>query len=186
MLLQGPTGSSIIAGTSAYVNPNDIICYADDSSTGMYYCQSYTEAINQLDDGQRTDYSTSCDSMKKAYIDLSNNLTTLLSAKTTAQNASAQMAAIEITLQSVIGQMCGTGSGSGSSSTTCNSLRTQLASLNSNINSGSGAISGVLSPISVATSSRDNLIKLLRGMKCCPAGETGYPWCDNLIQMSIN
>jgi hypothetical protein len=47
----------------------------------------------------------------------------------------------------------------------------------SNINSGSGTVSGVLSPISVATSSRDNLIGLLRAMKCCPAGETAYPWC---------
>ena len=179
MLLEGPTGSSITAGTASYVNPNDIICYADDSSTGMYYCQTYTDAMNQAADTQRTDFSTSCDSMTKAYIDLSNNLTTLMSAKMTAQNASLQVAAMVTTLQSVIQQMCGTGSGSssGSSSATCNALRTQLAALNSNINSGSGTLSGVLTPIGVATSSRDKLITLLRDMKCCPVGETSYPWC---------
>jgi hypothetical protein len=176
MLLQGPSGSSVITGTSAYVNPNDIVCYADDSSTGMYYCQSVSDAINQVDDTGRTDYSTSCDSMTKAYFDLSNNLTTLLSAKTTARNASAQTAAIQITLQTVVDQLCGAGSSSGSSPT-CSSLRTQLAALSSNINSGSGAISGILSPITVATSSRDNLVTLLRAMKCCPAGENLYPWC---------
>lgn len=179
MLLEGPTGSSITAGTASYVNPNDIICYADDSSTGMYYCQTYTDAMNQAADTQRTDFSTSCDSMTKAYFDLSNNLTNLMSAKITAQNSSLQVAAMVTTLQSVIQQLCGTGSGSssGSSSATCNSLRTQLAALNSNINSGSGTLSGVLTPIGVATSSRDKLITVLRDMKCCPVEETSYPWC---------
>jgi len=179
MLLLGPSGSSIVAGTSSYVDKNDIICYADDSSTGMYYCQNYIDAMNQADDSERADFSSSCDLMTKAYLDLSNNLTSILSAQTTTQNASLQVAAIETTLKSIIEKMCGTsGSGSGSgSSTTCNSLRTQLAALNSNINSGSGAISGVLTPVGVATSSRDILIKLLRNMKCCPVGGTPYPWC---------
>jgi hypothetical protein len=173
-LLQGPPG---VVG-SAYVNPNDIVCYADDVSSGMYYCQTVTEARNEVPNTERVDYSTSCDSMTKAYLDLNDNLTTLLSAQTTAQTASAQTAAIQITLQGIIQQLCGASGSSGSSSLSmCNTLRTQLAALSSNINSGSGAISGVLSPISVATSSRDNLITLLHTMKCCPAGQTQYPWC---------
>ena len=179
VLLQGPTGSSIVAGTSTYVNKNDIVCYADDSSTGMYYCQTVADAINEVDDTGRTDYSATCDTMTKAYFDLSNNLTTLMSAQTTAQNSSIQVAAIQTTLESIIQRMCGSGSGSGSgsSSPTCSSLRTQLAALNSNINSGSGNLSGVLTPIGVATASRDKLITLLRDIKCCPPGQTDYPWC---------
>jgi hypothetical protein len=179
MLLEGPTGSSIISGTNAYVNKNDIVCYADDSSTGMYYCQTVFDAINNPDYTKIDNHSTTCDSMTKAYFDLSNNLTSLLSAQTTANSASVQMMGIKMTLESTIGKMCGTGSGSGSgsSSGTCNTLRTLLNSLHSNINSGSGAISGVLSPINVAIASRDNLIGLLRNAKCCSNIDDGYPWC---------
>jgi len=178
MLLEGPSETSIVGGTMAYVKKNDIICYADDASTGMYYCQSYSDAINQVESTQRTDFSKSCDSMTKAYMDLSDNLTSLLSATTTAQNASVQVAAMQMVLESVIDKMCGSSGSSGSSrSATCNSLRTQLMALKSNINSGSGAVQGVLSPINIATSSRDKLIRLLRDMKCCPVGDTGYPWC---------
>ena len=172
LLLEGPPAA--VSGTSTYVNPNDIVCYADDSSTGMYYCQSVSEAKNEVADTGRTDFSTSCDSMTKAYLDLSNNLTTLLSARTTAHTASAQTAAIEITLKSVVEKLCDS---SQSGTPLCNTLRTQLAALSSNINSGSGGISGILSPIAVGASSRDNLITLLRDMKCCPVGETQYPWC---------
>lgn len=189
MLLEGPTGSSIIRGTSSYVNKNDVVCYADDASTGMYYCQTVYDAINNPDNTKIENHSTTCDSMTKAYFDLSNNLTSLISARTTANNASAQMMAIKGTLEKTIGKMCGTGSGSGSgsrsvsasasasSSGTCNTLRTLLNSLNSNINSGSGAISGVLSPINVAIASRDNLVRLLQNAKCCSNVDDGYPWC---------
>lgn len=179
MLLEGPSETSIVGGTLAYVNKNDIICYADDASTGMYYCQTYSDAINQVEDTQRTDFSKSCDSMTKAYMDLSDNLTSLLSASTTAQNAAVQVAAMQTVLESVIDKMCGSSGSSGSStSATCSALRTQLMALKSNINSGSGAVQGVLSPINIATSSRDKLIRLLRDMKCCPVGDTGYPWCE--------
>jgi hypothetical protein len=179
MLLEGPTGSSIISGTNSYVNKNDIVCYADDSSTGMYYCETVFDAINNPDYTKIDNHSTTCDSMTKAYFDLSNNLTSLLSAQTTANSASAQMMAIKTTLETTIGKMCGTGSGSGSgsSSGTCNTLRTLLNALHSNINSGSGAISGVLSPINVAIASRDNLIGLLQNAKCCSNIDDGYPWC---------
>jgi len=170
-LLQGPSTLG-----SAYVNPKDIVCYADDSSSGMYYCQTVTEARNEIANTGGATHSVSCDSMTRAYLDLSNNLTTLLSAQSSARNASAQSAAIQITLKGVVEQLCGS-SGSSGSSSLCNTLRTQLASLSSNINSGSGALSGVLSPIAVAASSRDNLVTLLRDMKCCPAGQTQYPWC---------
>ena len=184
-LVQGPSDKSV---ASSYVNPNDIICYADDSSTGMYYCQSVYDAINQTEDSQRTSFSTTCDTLTKSYFDLSNNLTILMSANNSAQKSAMQTAGIEMTLRSVIEKMCGSASGSGSGSgsrstpygspATCNALRTQLSALHSNINSGSGTTSGILTPIAIARSSRDKLISLLRDIKCCPPDETSYPWCD--------
>jgi hypothetical protein len=211
-LLEGPSDKSV---ATSYVNANDTICYADDASTGMYYCQSVDEVMNQEEETVRSNYSTSCDTLTKSYFDLSNNLTVLMSAKSTAQKSAMQTAGIEMTLRSVIEKMCGpsyvpafssgsgsgsrsgSGSGSGSGSrsgsgsgsrlasgaapygspATCSALRTQLMALHSNINSGTGVSSGVLTPISIATSSRDKLVSLLRDIKCCPAGETSYPWC---------
>ena len=175
-LLLGPSGSGTIAGTSSYINKNDIICVADDASTGMYYCTSVSDALNNVSDTQRDDYSTSCDTLLKSYLDLSNNLTSILKVKATADNASSQLTTMESTIRTIITTMCNSGGSNKASTTACSNLQTQLSSLQMALNSGSSG-SGVASPINVAVSSRDNLIILLRQLKCCSAGET-YPWCD--------
>ena len=183
-LIKGPydenaTSGSLVKGISTYINENDVVCYADDASTGMYYCQSIADAVAKTPNTERTDYSATCNSLVNAYTDLSNNLTSISSRTNLAQNAQIQVASIQATLQKVVNNMCGTGSSSssGSTSATCNALRIQLGALNSNINAGSGVVSGILSPVTVALSSRDKLVVLLREMKCCTPGNTEDPWC---------
>lgn len=159
-LLDGPEG-----GGSVYLGPDDTVCTADDPTTGMYFCQSVDDARNGVEGAERTDYKTTCDNLTKAYIDLSNNLTIILSAQTTATNSSAQIAAIEITLRSVIQEMCGS-TGSGGSS--CTNLWTYLNALGTNIGSGTGAVSGILNPIQVAVQSQTKLKAMLVDSKCPP------------------
>lgn len=183
-LIEGPsdknaTSGSLIKGASTYINESDVVCYADDASTGMYYCQSIADAIAKTPSTNREDYSATCNALIYAYSDLSNNLTAISSRTNLAQNAQIQVAAIQATLQKVVQNICGSGTSgtSGSVSSTCNALRIQLGALNSNINAGSGILSGILSPVTVALSSRDKLVNLLRDMKCCKPGSTKDPWC---------
>jgi len=163
------------SGTTFYVNQEDIVCMADDASTGMYYCQSVDEAVTQKQGTQRDDNTAVCNNLTAAYYDLSNNLDVLSSAKTNAQNASVQMINIQMTLQSVYNSICSRsgsgsgsrfGSGSGSSSVMCTNLQSQLNALTVNMNAGSGATSGILAPIQIAMASRDNLVAQMTKFQC--------------------
>jgi len=159
-LLKGPDPGPTV---QTYVGPNDMICTTDDPTVGLYYCQSMEDTINQVTDTQPENYKITCDNLTKAYLDLSNNLTILMEAKTTATTSSVQVAAIEVTLRSVIGQMCGS---TGSRGSSCTSLWTYLNALNTNIGSGTGGVSGILDPINVAVSSQNSLRAMLTDMKC--------------------
>jgi hypothetical protein len=160
---KGSTVDTYVGTTQTYVGPNDMVCTTDDPNIGMYYCQSVDDHANAVPDTQPENYKITCDNLTKAYLDLSNNLTILMEAKTTATDTSAHTAAIEATLRSVIGQMCGS-TGSGGSS--CTSLWTYLNALNTNIGSGTGGVSGILNPINVAVSSQNSLRAMLTDMKC--------------------
>jgi hypothetical protein len=156
------SGSSS-TGETSYVNQNDIVCAADDPTTGMYYCQSVSDAINQVPSYERTHIQATCNNLVKAYYDLSNNLDILASASTSANNASQKVAAIQMTLQSIRDSQC---RGTSGSSTLCNSLNTQINALSTNINSGSGAIANVSTPIQIAVASRENLIAKMNQFQC--------------------
>jgi hypothetical protein len=148
---------------SSYVASKDIVCVADDPTTGMYYCQTAEEAKAQVYDTQREDYSDTCDKLAKAFYDLSNNLAILSSAKISAQNASAQVANIYITLKGVYDSVC---PASRASTSYCTTLQSQLNALQQNMNAGSGARAGVLTPINAAIQSRDNLIAQMDKFQC--------------------
>jgi hypothetical protein len=174
-LLAGTTlsGSAATTGgsTAAYTGPDDVVCSADDPTTGMYYCQSVSDIINEVPDTARDSFSATCDRLVKAYYDLSNNLNILSGAKVTAQNAAAQVANIQITLQGVYNSMCANSSGSsgssGSSNTAmCRNMQTQLAALAQNINTGGSRTSAILNPIEIAVASRDNLVTQMNNFQC--------------------
>ena len=167
--------TALVSGPTTYTQKDDIVCYADDPSTGMYYCSSIDDFKNSVQDSGREDLTISCDTLLKSYLDLSNNLTVLMDAQTSATTAAGQINAIEKTLQKVITDVCAT---SGSSGTACTNLNTYLLALQSNIASG-GAGSSILSPINVGIQSRDSIVKLLKEYQCCSLepGQTEYPWC---------
>lgn len=151
-------------GTTYYVNQNDIVCVSDDSSTGMYYCQSVSDAVNGVETSQRDNYSQSCDNLVKAYYDLSGNLDILSNARTNAQNAKVQVANIKITLDGVYASLCG--NSRDGSSAICTRLESQLNQLTQNINASDGATSNVLNPIQIAIASRDNLVAQMTKFHC--------------------
>jgi len=157
-LIAGPAASS-----STYIGPNDIVCVADDPTTGMYYCQSIADAKNKVDNGMRENVTKVCTNLTKAYYDLSNNLNILSSARTNAQNTTTQVAAIQRTLLGVYTSMCSSTAGS---SPICNQMASQLDSLSQNVNSGSSRVSGVLNPIQVAMASRDTLVAQMTKFQC--------------------
>ena len=151
------------SGATYYVNENDIVCVADDPTTGMYYCQSVKEAVNQTQDTTRDDNNTVCNKLVSAYQDLSNNIDIISSAKTNAQNANLQVVNIQITLQGVYNSIC---PAANSGTPMCTTLQSQLTDLGQNINAGSGANSNILNPIQVAMSSRDNLVAQMTKFQC--------------------
>ena len=177
-LLKDPNAGSGITGVNAYTTPDDIVCYADDPSTAMYYCSSIDDFINTVLDAKRENLSTSCDTLKKSYVDLSDNLTILMSAQTSATSATEQISVIETTLETVISDICSTGGSP--SSATCTTLNRLLTLLRST-QSGGTSLSSITIPLQVGVQSRDNVVDMLRKYKCCsfePEGTT-YPWCPS-------
>lgn len=149
----------------SYTGPDDVVCVADDPTTGMYYCQSILDIVNEVPDTMRDDFAATCDRLAKAYYDLSNNLNILSGAKVTAQNATTQVANIQITLQGVYNYICANG-GSGTGSSVCTNMQTQLTALAQNINTGGSARSSILTPIEIAVASRDNLVTQMNNFQC--------------------
>jgi hypothetical protein len=156
-LLKGPDDP-----TTIYIGPDDILCTADDPTTGMYYCQSIADVNAKVPvDSTRTDFSSSCDTLNEALSDLSGNLSILETSQTTAQTTSGQVKAIQITLQNTYTAMC-----KNKTSPLCTSLSTQLSQLNNNINSGSGIVSNIANPYTIALASRDSLSAQLKLFQC--------------------
>jgi hypothetical protein len=143
----------------------------------MYYCSSIEDFVNSAPNTQREDLSISCDTLKKSYVDLSDNLTILMSAQTSATSASRQVAAIKSTLETVIQQVCVSSGPSGA--VTCDTLTRLLNTLKSLGSSGNSPLSAITVPLQVGTQSRDAIVDMLRKYKCCsfePEGTT-FPWC---------
>ena len=179
-LLIDPNSDAGVTGTTSYTQPDDIVCYADDPTTKMYYCTSIPDFVKLVEDTQRTDLSTSCDTLMKSYFDLSNNLSILMGAQMSANTVIGQVNAIKATLETVITTFCETKTDD-SGVATCSTLTRLLGLLDSTENSGSGGpFSSIATPVQVGVQSRDTLIAMLSRYKCCslqPEGTT-YPWCD--------
>ena len=158
-LLAGPSTSGSF---STYTTPNDIVCVADDPTTGMYFCQSIEEAKANAYNDTSTDYYNTCDNLVKAYYDLSNNLTILAQANSNAQITNRQLQNITLSLQGAINAMCP----SGTSSSTCNLLLSQMSQLQTSISTGGSRISSTLNPIALAIESRAQLVAQMNSFQC--------------------
>ena len=158
-LLAGPSTSGSF---STYTTSNDIVCVADDPTTGMYFCQSIQEAKANAYNDTNTDYYNTCDNLVKAYYDLSNNLTILAQANSNAQITNRQLQNITASLQGAINAMCP----SGTSSSTCNLLLSQMSQLQTSISTGGSRISSTLNPIALAIESRAQLVAQMNSFQC--------------------
>jgi len=165
---QATSGSSIIPTGATYVNPNDVVCVTDDPETGMYLCDSVSNAMakNNLD-SMRTDLSTTCNKLGKAYLDLSNNLTIFSTANTNVIKTTTQITNIYGTLKNSYNAMC---TGSEQNLEMCRNFSKDMDQLNNIINSGSYSASSIerniINPIKIATASRENLLAQIQQFNC--------------------
>jgi len=157
-------GKKINDTTTPYVNPNDIVCVADDPTTGMYYCDNLADSSDSTEP-LRTNYSTTCDKLTKGYLDLSNNLTILSSTTSAAISVATQVANIQTTLTNVYKSICVV-NGVTQNSALCTTLNGQLNTLNANINAGSSTSSSVVKIANAAFASRDTLLAHISTLQC--------------------
>jgi len=162
-LLAGPSAAS--GSFRTYTTPNDLICLADDPTTGMYFCQTIQEAKDAVPNYISGGMYETCDNLVKAYYDLSNNLTILAQASLNAQNTNSQMRNIHISLKNSINAMC-PASSSTSGSSTCNMLLSQLAELQESIATGGSRLNTILSPVNLAIESRTQLVAQMDKFQC--------------------
>lgn len=160
-LLKNPSNDT------TYVDPADQVCIAEESDAGMYYCQSGEEAKTNSNTIMtvKGNYAKTCANIKKNYIDLSNNLTSLILIQSGMSNGSTQLTTAKLTLNSIYTQL------------NCAAPTTQMAGLCTQINNGATAIgtdstniSSVLANITpsiqAAMSSRDSLLSSITNFKC--------------------
>ena len=162
-LLAGPSSTS--GSFRTYTTPNDIVCLADDPTTGMYFCQSIEEAKNATPNYISGGMYETCDKLVKAYYDLSNNLTILAQASLNARNTNEQLKNIEISLKNSIDAMC-PASSSTSGSSTCNLLRSQLSDLQQSVATGGSRVTSILNPVNLAIESRTQLVAQMDKFQC--------------------
>ena len=161
-LLKNPSGDT------TYVDPADQVCIADESDAGMYYCQSGEEAKTNSNTitTVKGNYAKTCANIKKNYIDLSNNLTSLILIQSGMSNGSTQLTTARTALNNIYTQL-----------NCANPPNTQIGGLCTQINNGATAIgtdstniSSVLANITpsiqAAMSSRDSLLSSITNFKC--------------------
>ena len=87
------------------LDPNTQVCVSasDNSTTGMYFCESAKDAKNKTGFLKivQSDYFNSCDKLMKYYIDMSNNLTNIVNAESGMQNGTRQLNDAVVTLDSI-------------------------------------------------------------------------------------
>jgi hypothetical protein len=161
-LLKNPSSDT------TYVDPADQVCIADESDAGMYYCQSGEEAKTNSNTitTVKGNYAKTCANIKKNYIDLSNNLTSLILIQSGMSNGSTQLTTARTALNNIYTQL-----------NCANPPNTQIGGLCTQINNGATAIgtdstniSSVLANITpsiqAAMSSRDSLLSSITNFKC--------------------
>ena len=161
-LLKNPSNDT------TYVDPADQVCIADDSDTGMYYCQSGEEAKTNSNTitTVKGNYAKTCANIKKNYVDLSNNLTSLILIQSGMSNGSSQLTTARTALNNIYTQL-----------NCANPPNTNIGGLCTQINNGATAIgtdstniSSVLANITpsiqAAMSSRDSLLSSITNFKC--------------------
>jgi hypothetical protein len=156
------------SATTTYVAPNDQVCVADDPTTKMYYCQSGadakagTGAINTM----RSDYSKTCSNVTKNYLDLSNNITSLLAIQSGMSTGSSQLQTAATALSSIYTQLNCATPANAQVSALCAQIQAGVTAISTDSTNVSGALTNITGPIQTALNTRTSLLTSIANFNC--------------------
>ena len=160
-LLKNPTPAT------AYVDPTDQVCVTDDPTTKMYYCVTGAEAIagGAALKSMKSDYSKTCTTIKKSYLDLSNNLTNLVKIRDGMEDGSIKLGDAKNSLNSIYGQMPCTNA-TGNQKRLCDQIRDAASSIGNNSSDVRAAKDRVIPSLTQALATRDSLLAYKSNFQC--------------------
>ena len=161
-LLKNPTP------TTSYVDANDEVCVADDPTTNMYYCESGADAkANTGFMGKvRTDYKATCDNVKKNYMDLSNNLTSLLLIQSGMTTGKDQLAAAKTSLDGIYTKLNCANPASAQVTAICTRIQAGANAIGTDSTDIGSVLANITTPIQAAMTSRDSLLASITNFQC--------------------
>jgi hypothetical protein len=154
--------------TTSYVDVNDQVCVADDPTTSMYYCQSGADAKNNTGfiDKIRIDYRATCDNVKKNYIDLSNNITSLLLIQSGMTTGKDQLASARTALNSIYTKLNCANPASAQVTAICTQIQSGANAIGTDSTDIGSVLTNITGPIQTAMTSRDSLLASITNFQC--------------------
>lgn len=154
--------------TTTYVEIKDEVCVTDDPTTKMYFCQSVADIKKNTGFGDklRSDYDSTCDSVKKNYLDLSNNITSLLLIQSGMTTGKDQLAAARTALNNIYSSLfCDTPS-SPKVSGMCTQIKNGATAIGSDSTNIGTVLTNLMPSIQAAVNSRDSLLASISNFQC--------------------
>jgi hypothetical protein len=161
-LLKNPTP------TTSYIDPEDQICVADDPTTNMYYCESGADAKENTGfmGKVRMNYKATCDNVKKNYMDLSNNITSLLLIQSGMTTGRDQLAAAKTSLDSIYTKLNCANPASAQVTAICTRIQTGATAIGTDSTDIGTVLANITTPIQAAMTSRDSLLASITNFQC--------------------
>jgi hypothetical protein len=161
-LLKGPSA------TTTYVGNADQVCISDDPTTGMYFCESGTDAKNNTGavDTIRDSYSRTCSSVTKNYLDLSGSLTSLILIQSGMSNGSTQLTTAQTALRSIYSQLNCASPPNAQVTTLCNQIQSAATAIGLDTTNINNILMNITVPIQAALSSRSSLLASIKNFQC--------------------
>ena len=153
--------------TTTYVDPTDQVCVSDDPTTNMYFCESGADAKGKTGalDNIRSNYNATCDNVKKNYLDLSNNITTLLLIQSGMGTGKDKLALTKTTLNDIYTKLnCTTPSTQISS--VCNNIKTAVTTIGTNSTNIGDVLTNITTPIQAAVTAQASLLASMTNFQC--------------------
>jgi hypothetical protein len=154
--------------TTSYVDPNDQVCVADDPTTNMYYCESGADARANTDliGTIRTNYKATCANVKKNYMDLSNNITSLLLIQSGMTTGKDQLAAAKTSLDGIYTRLNCANPSSAQVTAICTRIQAGATAIGTDSTDIGSVLAKITGPIQDAMTNRDSLLASIKNFQC--------------------
>ena len=154
--------------TTSYVDPKDQVCVADDPTTSMYYCQSGADAKENTGFIRlvKSNYKATCDNVKKNYLDLSNNISSLLLIQSGMTTGKDKLKEAQTALDSIFTQLKCATPASPQVTTICNQIKAGSVAIGTDSTDIASVLSNITTPIQAAMTSRDSLLASITNFQC--------------------